>query len=124
MRGLWWCVRQWCVKLELLLLVVMMMVCRRGSHKAVGPILQGGTKGTAAWPETPKPASNMLGGNLTPADRHGSVQVMPLFRAAPHTLCSCCRPPTQWSCMADVATRSRFSDSPQKIFPLLVIAIL
>ncbi|KAG0718445.1 Casein kinase I isoform gamma-3 [Chionoecetes opilio] len=36
----------------------------------------GGTKGTAAWPETPKQASNMLGGNLTPADRHGSVQVV------------------------------------------------
>ncbi|XP_045106506.1 casein kinase I-like isoform X2 [Portunus trituberculatus] len=37
---------------------------------------KGGTKGTAAWPETPKQASNMLGGNLTPADRHGSVQVV------------------------------------------------
>ncbi|XP_050729703.1 casein kinase I-like isoform X2 [Eriocheir sinensis] len=36
----------------------------------------GGTKGTAAWPETPKQPSNMLGGNLTPADRHGSVQVV------------------------------------------------
>ncbi|XP_069157271.1 casein kinase I isoform X2 [Procambarus clarkii] len=36
----------------------------------------GGTKGTAAWPETPKQTSNMLGGNLTPADRHGSVQVV------------------------------------------------
>lgn len=46
---------------------------------ATGPILQGGTKGTAAWPETPKQASNMLGGNLTPADRHGSVQVIPLL---------------------------------------------
>nr|XP_045617494.1 casein kinase I-like isoform X2 [Procambarus clarkii] len=37
---------------------------------------KGGTKGTAAWPETPKQTSNMLGGNLTPADRHGSVQVV------------------------------------------------
>lgn len=37
---------------------------------------KGGTKGTAAWPETPKQPSNMLGGNLTPADRHGSVQVV------------------------------------------------
>lgn len=37
---------------------------------------KGGTKGTAAWPETPKQAGNMLGGNLTPADRHGSVQVV------------------------------------------------
>ncbi|XP_064122863.1 casein kinase I isoform X4 [Macrobrachium rosenbergii] len=36
---------------------------------------KGGTKGTAAWSETPK-QSNMLGGNLTPADRHGSVQVV------------------------------------------------
>nr|XP_053648719.1 casein kinase I-like isoform X3 [Cherax quadricarinatus] len=36
----------------------------------------GGTKGTAAWPETPKQAGNILGGNLTPADRHGSVQQM------------------------------------------------
>jgi len=35
-----------------------------------------GPKGTSAWPETPKQASNMLGGNLTPADRHGSVQVV------------------------------------------------
>ncbi|XP_069958561.1 casein kinase I isoform X2 [Cherax quadricarinatus] len=39
-------------------------------------MLQGGTKGTAAWPETPKQAGNILGGNLTPADRHGSVQVV------------------------------------------------
>ncbi|XP_037803525.1 casein kinase I-like [Penaeus monodon] len=38
--------------------------------------IKGGTKGNAAWPETPKQASNMLGGNLTPADRHGSVQVV------------------------------------------------
>lgn len=37
---------------------------------------KGGTKGTAAWPETPKQAGNILGGNLTPADRHGSVQVV------------------------------------------------
>lgn len=37
---------------------------------------KGGTKGTAAWSETPKQTSNMLGGNLTPADRHGSVQVV------------------------------------------------
>ncbi|XP_076031768.1 casein kinase I gish isoform X2 [Oratosquilla oratoria] len=36
---------------------------------------KGGTKGTPAWPETPK-QGNTLGGNLTPADRHGSVQVV------------------------------------------------
>lgn len=55
--------------------------CRmmNASDEATGPMLQGGTKGNAAWPETPKQASNMLGGNLTPADRHGSVQVIPLL---------------------------------------------
>ncbi|RXG58868.1 Casein kinase I isoform gamma-1 [Armadillidium vulgare] len=38
---------------------------------------KGGNKsGTAAWPDTPKQAGNLLGGNLTPADRHGSVQVV------------------------------------------------
>ncbi|MPC26955.1 hypothetical protein E2C01_020107 [Portunus trituberculatus] len=82
--------------MELLLVeVVVMVVCRCGSHVAMGPTLQGGTKGTAAWPETPKQASNMLGGNLTPADRHGSVQVIPLPRASLPTLYSCCLlPPT------------------------------
>lgn len=80
---------------KLLLEVVVTVVCRCGSHVAMGPTLQGGTKGTAAWPETPKQASNMLGGNLTPADRHGSVQVIPLPRASLPTLYSCCLlPPT------------------------------
>lgn len=29
--------------------------------------------GVAAWPDVPKPGATL--GNLTPADRHGSVQV-------------------------------------------------
>ena len=40
-----------------------------------GVVMLQGTKGSSAWPDTPKQAGNMLGGNLTPADRHGSVQV-------------------------------------------------
>lgn len=37
---------------------------------------QTGTRGSA-WNEQPKMQSSMLGGNLTPADRHGgSVQVV------------------------------------------------
>lgn len=71
--------------------------CRmmNASDEATGPMLQGGTKGNAAWPETPKQASNMLGGNLTPADRHGSVQVIPLLATGllkplpPLSLCFC-----------------------------------
>ncbi|KAG7166291.1 Casein kinase I isoform gamma-3-like [Homarus americanus] len=59
MQGCWW--------------LLLLHVCISHGH---GAMLQGGTKGTAAWPETPKQASNMLGGNLTPADRHGSVQVV------------------------------------------------
>lgn len=31
--------------------------------------------GVAAWPDVPKPGATL--GNLTPADRHGSVQVSP-----------------------------------------------
>ncbi|KAK7865200.1 hypothetical protein R5R35_003918 [Gryllus longicercus] len=36
---------------------------------------KGGGKGVPAWPDVPKQQSNALG-NLTPADRHGSVQVV------------------------------------------------
>ncbi|KAF4518386.1 hypothetical protein B566_EDAN010478 [Ephemera danica] len=39
-------------------------------------IVEGGVKvGVSAWPDVPKQSSNTLG-NLTPADRHGSVQVV------------------------------------------------
>lgn len=34
--------------------------------------------GVAAWPDVPKPGVTL--GNLTPADRHGSVQVSPNFQ--------------------------------------------
>nr|CAD7423701.1 unnamed protein product [Timema monikensis] len=37
-------------------------------------ILQGGGKGVPAWPDVPKQTNTL--GNLTPADRHGSVQVV------------------------------------------------
>ncbi|MCL4122661.1 UNVERIFIED_CONTAM: hypothetical protein GTU68_050583 [Idotea baltica] len=47
------------------------------ANKTVRVPFQGGTKsGTAAWPDTPKQAGTLLGGTLTPADRHGSVQVV------------------------------------------------
>jgi hypothetical protein len=36
--------------------------------------MQGAGKGVPAWPDIPKQQGNQLG-NLTPADRHGSVQV-------------------------------------------------
>ncbi|XP_054287378.1 casein kinase I isoform X8 [Macrosteles quadrilineatus] len=38
-------------------------------------IFEGGGKGVAAWPDVSKQPSHTLG-NLTPADRHGSVQVV------------------------------------------------
>lgn len=44
----------------------------RDHHPATG---KGGGKGVAAWPDVSKQASHTLG-NLTPADRHGSVQVV------------------------------------------------
>lgn len=39
------------------------------------PASKGGGKGVTAWPDVPKQPSHTLG-NLTPADRHGSVQVV------------------------------------------------
>jgi len=33
-------------------------------------------KAASAWTDQPRPPNNLLGGMLTPADRHGSVQVM------------------------------------------------
>ncbi|XP_075238402.1 casein kinase I gish isoform X1 [Lycorma delicatula] len=44
----------------------------RDHHPAAG---KGGGKGVSAWPDVSKQASHTLG-NLTPADRHGSVQVV------------------------------------------------
>uniref|UniRef100_A0A0A9WGA3 non-specific serine/threonine protein kinase n=1 Tax=Lygus hesperus TaxID=30085 RepID=A0A0A9WGA3_LYGHE len=40
-----------------------------------GAANRGGSKGVAAWPDVSKQPSHTLG-NLTPADRHGSVQVV------------------------------------------------
>lgn len=40
--------------------------------------LQGAAKGVPAWPDVPNKQPNNTLGNLTPADRHGSVQVSSL----------------------------------------------
>ncbi|XP_037080821.1 casein kinase I-like [Pollicipes pollicipes] len=40
------------------------------------PTTNKGGKAAAAWPDSHRASNNLLGGMLTPADRHGSVQVM------------------------------------------------
>jgi len=40
------------------------------------PTTNKGSKAASAWPEGQRTANTTLGSTLTPADRHGSVQVM------------------------------------------------
>lgn len=42
----------------------------------IPPANKGGAKGVPAWPDVPNKQPNNTLGNLTPADRHGSVQVV------------------------------------------------
>jgi len=69
----------------LVLIHVFVCVCMCVWHVWLVLCMQVAGKGVPAWPDIPKQQGNQLG-NLTPADRHGSVQVSQMW--TPHLILS------------------------------------